>query len=337
MRVVSPRAEDPLPPAVSVVIPLFQGERFVQDALRSVLAQTLRDLEAIVVDDGSTDAGPARAAATGDPRVAVLTRPHAGVAAARNAGVRAARAPLVGFLDQDDLLEPDHLAGLAAALERAPGRFAYADAVAFGEGPEAPLAAPGASPAASFRDLFVGSHLVTPGQVVARRDDLLAAGLFPEDAAAQGSDDRGLWLALAARGVLPLHVPRATLRYRRHPGQASRRRVTALSSRLAVRARWADATGPRGAGGEPPPRLVPAEEAAATLAGIEADLAYALLDEDPAEAERVFRAALARRPALAHEPAGSAFRRKRRRKRLGAIPVLGPIARAAARLARGGR
>jgi glycosyltransferase involved in cell wall biosynthesis len=313
-----------------VVIPLYEGERWIEEALRSVLGQSASDLEAIVVDDGSKDAGLARVAAVADPRVVVLLRPHAGVAAARNAGVRAARAPLVGFLDQDDVLERDHLAGLVAALDGLPGRFAYADAVAFGEGAEAPLAPPGSAPAATFRDLFAGSHLVTPGQALARKDDLLAAGLFPEDAAAQGSDDRGLWLALAARGVLPVHVAKATLRYRRHPAQASRRHVRALRSRLAVRAAWADRTA-----GDPPTRLVPPEQAAEVLARIEADLAYALLDEDPAEAERVWASALARRPALVTAPAGAAYLRKRRRKRLGAIPVLGPLARAAARLVLG--
>jgi glycosyltransferase involved in cell wall biosynthesis len=315
-----------------VVIPLFDGERWIEDALRSVLAQSLADLEAIVVDDGSRDRGLARVEAVRDSRVVVLPRPHAGVAAARNAGVRAARAPLVGFLDQDDLLLPDHLQGLVAALADRPDRFAYAEAVAFGEGPDAPLSPPGAAPAATFRDLFAGSHLVTPGQVLARKADLLAAGLFPEEAAAQGSDDRGLWLALAARGVLPLRVPRATLRYRRHPAQASRRRVAALSSRLAVRARWADATA-----GDPPARLVPPEEAAAVLARIEADLAYALLDQDAAEAERVWASAVARRPAVASEPAGAAYRRKRRRKRLAALPGIGPFGRAVARLLRGRR
>ena len=106
------------PPRVSVIIPLYQSERFVAATLASVLAQTIADIDVIVIDDGSTDRGPELARATGDPRVIVVTQPNAGVSAARNHGLRLASAPIVAFIDADDLWEPNkleaHLAHLAA-------------------------------------------------------------------------------------------------------------------------------------------------------------------------------------------------------------------------------
>lgn len=105
-------------PEVSVVIPLYQTEHYIGETLRSVLAQTFTDFEVIVVDDGSKDRGPEIARATGDPRVRVVTQLNRGLAGARNTGIREAAAPLVAFLDADDLWVPtkleSHVAHLAA-------------------------------------------------------------------------------------------------------------------------------------------------------------------------------------------------------------------------------
>lgn len=103
-------------PLVSVIVPVFAGERFLGDALDTVAAQTYPSVETIVVDDGSPD----RSAEIADGRagVRVLREPHRGVAAARNAGLAAAHGELIAFLDQDDQWQPQKLARQAAALER---------------------------------------------------------------------------------------------------------------------------------------------------------------------------------------------------------------------------
>ena len=95
-------------PKISVVVPVFNMERYLRAALDSALAQTLREIEIICVDDGSTDESPAILAeyAARDPRVRVITQENSGVGPARNAGIRAARGEFVAFLDPDDLL-PD--------------------------------------------------------------------------------------------------------------------------------------------------------------------------------------------------------------------------------------
>jgi glycosyltransferase involved in cell wall biosynthesis len=107
-------------PRVSAIIPTYNRAHTIGDAVASVLAQRLADLEVIVVDDGSTDGTAARLAQVRDARMRCVTGRHAGVAAARNLGVRHARADLIAFLDSDDLWRRDKLAAEVAFLERHP-------------------------------------------------------------------------------------------------------------------------------------------------------------------------------------------------------------------------
>jgi glycosyltransferase involved in cell wall biosynthesis len=95
--------------AVSVVIPVFNAERYLAAAIDSVLDQTRPPDEVIVVDDGSTDATPAVLASFGD-RITVISQPNGGGADATNRGVAAAAGDLLCFLDADDLWEPPKLA-----------------------------------------------------------------------------------------------------------------------------------------------------------------------------------------------------------------------------------
>jgi glycosyltransferase involved in cell wall biosynthesis len=105
---------------VSVVIPVFNGETFLAEAIDSVLAQNQPDIEILVVDDGSTDATAAVAEKFGDA-VRLIRQPNRGVSAARNHGIRLARAEVLAFLDADDLFTPDKLALQLPRLKKNPG------------------------------------------------------------------------------------------------------------------------------------------------------------------------------------------------------------------------
>lgn len=106
-------------PRISVVIPVFNTERFLGDAIASVHAQGEKSLEVIVVDDGSTDGSAAVAERFGNP-VRVIRQANAGPAAARNRGIAAARADYLAFLDADDLYSADKIAVQADRLDRHP-------------------------------------------------------------------------------------------------------------------------------------------------------------------------------------------------------------------------
>jgi glycosyltransferase involved in cell wall biosynthesis len=103
---------------VSVIVPVYNGARFLVEALDSVFAQTYRPLEVIVIDDGSTDESGTIARTY--PDVRYIRQSNAGVSAARNRGVEAASGQLLAFLDQDDVWFPDKIRKQADALMARP-------------------------------------------------------------------------------------------------------------------------------------------------------------------------------------------------------------------------
>lgn len=116
-------------PCITFIVPIYNMERLLPRALRSLRAQTLTDFEAILINDGSKDGSAALCAqaAAEDARFRFIDQPNGGVAAARNAGLDAARGEYIFFLDPDDWVEPD----AAEVLYRA-ARDADADCVQFG-------------------------------------------------------------------------------------------------------------------------------------------------------------------------------------------------------------
>lgn len=108
---------------VSVVVPAYEAQATVGAAISSALWQTYRDLEVVVVDDGSGDATGAIAASFPDP-VRAVRQENAGVAAARNRGIAEARGELIAFCDADDVLLPRHLEELVATFDRHGGGIA---------------------------------------------------------------------------------------------------------------------------------------------------------------------------------------------------------------------
>lgn len=109
-------------PLVSVIIPLYNGERFLAEALDSVRAQDYGAVEVVVMDDGSTDSGPGIVRSRG---IEVLRHDRKGVAAARNAAVARSNGAILAFLDQDDLWLPSKLTRQADDLQAHPGAVSF--------------------------------------------------------------------------------------------------------------------------------------------------------------------------------------------------------------------
>lgn len=96
-------------PQVSVIVPVYNAENYLAECVDSILAQTIQDLECILVDDGSTDSSPAicDAYAEKDCRVKVIHKANGRAASARNAGMKIAQGTYIAFVDADDWISSD--------------------------------------------------------------------------------------------------------------------------------------------------------------------------------------------------------------------------------------
>lgn len=119
------------PPLVSVIVPAYNAAPWIGEAVGSLRVQTLRDIEIIIIDDGSTDdtLSCARALASEDDRIRVLSRDTASgrPSCTRNDGMRAARGRYIALLDADDIAVPTRLEHTINAMELTGARFAFAD------------------------------------------------------------------------------------------------------------------------------------------------------------------------------------------------------------------
>ena len=200
----------PVTVPVAAIVPLFNGRRFIREAVESILAQALQPREIIVVDDGSTDGGADLLA--GHPELRIVSQSNAGEAAARNRGIRESGQPFVAFLDQDDLWLPRKLSLQLAALDC----DASAD-IAFG--PHRLFVEDGVQ---WFRQDLLGKALVArlPGTLLVRRAVFERIGLFREGMQL-GSDVDWTWRASDA-GVKFHLVEDEVLLRRIHGANASR-------------------------------------------------------------------------------------------------------------------
>lgn len=199
-------------PLVSAVIPVHNGERFLPQALRSVLEQDYPRLEAIVVDDGSTDGSAAIARA--HPGVRCMSLPNGGVAAARNAGIRASHGELLAFLDQDD-------AWLSGKLQTQVSYLLDHPDVGYVLARQRIFLEPGTPrPAWLPLELLEHDHVgYFPGTLVARRRVFDHIGLYePEAPPAESAD----WFARARDAGIPMAIlPHVLLQKRVHDGNQS--------------------------------------------------------------------------------------------------------------------
>jgi glycosyltransferase involved in cell wall biosynthesis len=193
-------------PLVSAIVPVREGERYLGEALDSILAQDYPRLETIVVDDGSTDGSVALARGRG---VRVLEQENAGPGAARNAGVEASSGELLAFLDQDDAWLPGKVRTQVDALRASPdAAYAYARMEVVLE--------PGCDwPAWLDRGWLAEPPMgYCPGTLMVTRDAFDAVGPFDPDYVAFSD---GEWLVRARRaGLGCLLLDDVLLRYRIH-------------------------------------------------------------------------------------------------------------------------
>lgn len=206
---------------VTVIIPAFNGERWVAEAIDSALAQTVPPLEVIVVDDGSTDATAAVLAGYGG-RIRAITQPNQGVAAARNTGLRAARGGTIAFLDADDAWHPRKLELQLRILSEQPRLGLLGTRIFNWPAATLPATADNSHPPVTglSREQLVVKNYLVASSVVLRRDVAREVGDF--DTRLNGAEDHDYWLRAAeVCAVANLDVPLTG--YRSVAGSLSRR------------------------------------------------------------------------------------------------------------------
>lgn len=208
-------------PQVSIVIPAYNQAHYLPDAIKSALAQTYRDFEIIVVDDGSTDE-TAQIAQVYGAQVRYIYQENQGLAGARNTGIRAAQGCYVALLDSDDIWLPAFLQRMMTLAQEYPEATVYYCGVCYinENGQALPQTDIGqvVPPRQMYRKMLRANFLV-PSTIVMRRELIMAAGLF--DVAFRRLQDWELWVRLLNRGHIFVGLAEGLINYRLHGSSLS--------------------------------------------------------------------------------------------------------------------
>jgi len=234
-------------PLISCIVPVYNGERFLSETLDSVLAQTYKSLEVIVVDDGSTDQTPAVAARYGD-RLRYARQENRGPAAARNHGATLAKGDLLAFLDADDLWHSEKLVRqhrrfvVRPDLDLSFSRFQNFWESELEQEQEAFDAHPLAKPISGY----------CIGTLLARRDVFDRFGPFDEGL--RQGENISWFLDARKRGAVIEIMPEVLMSRRFHPTSLTRREAPqALDGFLSVVKKWKDGKSDAPSGSEERP------------------------------------------------------------------------------------
>ena len=219
------KADQPRP-LVSIVVPAFNGERYLSEALESAIAQTWEPIEVLVVDDGSTD-GTARIAGHFAPTVRYHYQPHAGLATARNTGIALTGGTFIAHLDCDDILTSDSLRVRMEAFAQDPSLDIVGGHVQQFVSPELDE-----TTRAQIRcsDRPLAGHAA--GAVVLRRDAFRRVG--PLDTSWEIHADMDWFLRAQEAGLRLRIVPEIVLRRRIHGQNMGIRMRTRETNRLHI-------------------------------------------------------------------------------------------------------
>ena len=216
-------------PRVSVVVPAYNAERHLGATLDSILAQSLQEIEVLVVDDCSLDGTPAlvHGAAEADPRVRYLRTSGncGGPAGPRNLGIEAARADWVALCDADDLWHPDKLVlQLRCATEKQADLVCSQVRDFQGEEPPPHTTTPPSTAAEQITlAMMLTKNRVATSSVLCRRSLLRADGGFDTARSLVAVEDFDLWMRLLdTQQARLVRMPARLVDYRRLPGSLSR-------------------------------------------------------------------------------------------------------------------
>lgn len=207
-------------PKVSVIIPAYKTAAFIAETLNSVFAQTFRDFEVIVINDGSPDTAELEVALKPYmDRIRYIKQENKGLPGARNAAIHLARGELLAFVDSDDLWMPEYLSAQVQFLDTHPQVYAsISDALLFGSGGDVVwrMLKEGAGPILGFEDMLKRKGGQLPSAMVARRQRVVDIGLFDERIKI-GEDVEFCVRLVFPEGAVG-YLGRVLVKYRQRPG-----------------------------------------------------------------------------------------------------------------------
>ena len=219
-------------PQISVLMPTWNAAEFVANAIESILSQTFKDFELIVVDGASTDRTLEILSQYDDPRLRVLQAPAKGISPALNYGIAQARAPWVARQDADDISQPQRLEIQWNAMSNSGAVLSHTDVEFFGEGSHAMGRARFPRTQALIALRLCWQCPIVHSTVMFKRETVVAAGGYQTHHA----EDYDLWGRLIERGPC-VGIPQKLLKFRIHPVSLSKVNQTpmqALAETIAV-------------------------------------------------------------------------------------------------------
>jgi glycosyltransferase involved in cell wall biosynthesis len=224
-------------PLVSVIIPCYNATRYIPETLNCLRAQTFRDFEVILTNDGCPDTDNLEKALEPyrDEVIYLKSGKRDSAAGSRNNGINSSRARYIALLDADDLWEPDYLAVHVDYLEKNPAMdLVHSNAVIFGDNAWAGRTVDDkAIPAGetTLRQAVLFERIIYVG-VTARRESLIRAGLF--DPEVRGGEDWDLWMRLLRCGGRAWYTAIVLCKYRLHTANQGTRKMESLTHHLGV-------------------------------------------------------------------------------------------------------
>lgn len=219
---------------VSVVIPTFNQADYLREALKSLLQQTYKSWEAIIVNNFSTDRTVEVIESINDHRITWMNFGNDGVIArSRNHALSKCNGQFVAFLDSDDLWEPSKLARAVIELRAGSDLVCHAERW-FGGGSRDRIVRYGPSSRATYESLLLNGNCISTSAVVMRREVLDQLGGFRDDPDFVTTEDYDLWLRVAQAGFTVSFIDDVLGSFRRHNASASSAPIRHLNAELSV-------------------------------------------------------------------------------------------------------
>ena len=207
-------------PEVSVILPVYNCENYIVETVESVLKQTFKDFELILINDGSTDNSMLRVLKFTDPRIKIVNQKNRGAASARNFGIRTSAGAFIGFIDGDDLWLPDKIEKQLKCFEKnRDSGVVYTQRLNIDQDGQVYHGYQPKLYSGWVLDRLYVDNFVCMSSSLVRREVFETVGLLNEDL--RMSEDFEFWLRVACQDPFT-HLDDALVCYRNHPAQISR-------------------------------------------------------------------------------------------------------------------